>query len=155
MLLGFLLLKKKENEEKRNTVVQEINRILVVRTDRIGDVILTLPVIAALRHKFVHAHITLLMRHYTADIVQGNPDINEIIYDDEGDKEIPLLHQIQNIRAKKFDVVIVVKPSWRLALLFFFAGIPLRVGTGYRLYSFLLKVHLHSLLLKTFSPSQN
>ncbi|MEK7264094.1 MAG: glycosyltransferase family 9 protein [Bacteroidota bacterium] len=125
--------------------MQEINRILVVRTDRIGDVILTLPVIAALRRKFVHAHITLLMRHYTADIVQGNPGINEIIFDDEGDKEIPLLLQIQNIRSQKFDVVIVVKPSWRLALLFFFAGIPLRIGTGYRLYSFLFnkKIYEH------------
>lgn len=125
--------------------MKEIRRILVVRTDRIGDVILTLPVITALRRKFTNAHIAMLIRHYTTDIVQENPDINEIIFDDDGTREISLMQQVRNIRAKQFDVVVVAKPSWRLALMFFCAGIPVRIGTGYRLYSFLFnkKINEH------------
>jgi len=42
------------------------------------------------------------------------------------------------IRKRQFDTVILVHPTLRLAWLMFRSGIPVRVGTGYRAYSFLL-----------------
>ena len=44
---------------------------------------------------------------------------------------------LAEIRRAQFDAVVVAFPRFRIALLLWLAGIPVRVGTGYRWYSFL------------------
>lgn len=114
-----------------------IKRILLVRTDRLGDVILTLPMLAALRSCFPDAYIAMLLRRYTGEIVVGNPHVDELIWYDDGVENIPLYAMRRIIRQKQFDTVIVGYPTLRLAWLMFSARIPVRVATGYRYYSFL------------------
>ncbi len=53
------------------------NRILIVRTDRIGDVLLTTPVSRRLRETFPGAHIAWLVRPYTAPLLEQNPDVSK------------------------------------------------------------------------------
>lgn len=114
-----------------------IKRILLVRTDRLGDVILTLPMLPALRHCFPDASIAMLLRRYTGEIMEGNPHVDELIwYDRDGDL-IPFGEMCTTLRARHFDAAIVVYPRLRLAWLMFRSGIPVRIGTGYRYYSFL------------------
>ena len=48
-------------------------RILVVRPDRIGDVVLSLPVLNALRHRWPKAYLAMLARPYTRDVLERNP----------------------------------------------------------------------------------
>jgi ADP-heptose:LPS heptosyltransferase len=60
---------------------QQLQKIVVVRTDRIGDVILTLPTIEALKLNFPNARIAMLLRSYTAGLVEGIADV--FIYDRE------------------------------------------------------------------------
>ena len=60
------------------------SRILVVRTDRVGDVVLATPLIRALRITFPDAHIAALVRPYTRDVLLHNPHLNEILVDDLG-----------------------------------------------------------------------
>jgi ADP-heptose:LPS heptosyltransferase len=112
-------------------------RILLVRTDRLGDVVLTLPMLPVLRAAFPRAHIAMLLTKYTGEIVKGNPYVDELIwYGDEGDV-VPFRTMVQEIRKRRFDAVIVARPTPRLAWLMYRAGIPLRIGTGYRYYSVL------------------
>jgi heptosyltransferase-3 len=54
-------------------------RILVVTLRRIGDVLLTTPLIRSLRRAWPDATIDVLVFDGTADIVKGNPDINDVI----------------------------------------------------------------------------
>lgn len=116
---------------------QQLKRILVVRTDRLGDVVLTLPVLSLLRRHFPQAHIGMLLRRYTGAIVLGNPHLDSVQwYDDEGG-EIPFGRMLRQIRKECYDAVVVVHPTFRIALLAFLAGISLRVGSGYRFYSIL------------------
>ncbi len=116
-----------------------MKKVLVVRTDRLGDVILTLPVLSRLRACFPRAYLAMLLRRYTGAIVEGNPCADELIwYDDERGGEVPFGDMVKVIRERQFDAVILVHPTLRLAWLMFRAGIPVRVGTGYRAYSFLL-----------------
>jgi heptosyltransferase-3 len=114
-----------------------IQRILLVRTDRLGDVLLTLPVLPILRAAFPTVTIELLLRRYTGEIVEGNRFVDGLLWYDEGDDLVPFGEMLRRIKRGKFDAVVVVHPTWRLALLMFLARIPLRIGTGYRYYSLL------------------
>lgn len=53
-------------------------KILVLRRDNIGDLVCTLPLVAALRHVLPGARIDLLVNSYCAPVVEGNPDINHL-----------------------------------------------------------------------------
>jgi heptosyltransferase III len=54
-------------------------RILVIALRRLGDVLLTTPLIASLRQSFPDATIDALVFDDTAGILQGNPDIDHVI----------------------------------------------------------------------------
>lgn len=106
-------------------------RILVVRTDRIGDVLLSTPVIKALRDKFPRAHIAVMVGPYAREIVEGNPYLNEVIVYDKDARQKgwwASLRFARALKAKKFDLALVLHPTNRAHLLAFFAGIPKRVG---------------------------
>jgi heptosyltransferase-3 len=126
-------------------VTQTFKRILIVRTDRIGDVILTLPMAEVLKQNFPHVHLTLLVRRSTAELVEGNRFVDQILFYDDGKNFVPFFHLLTLLRRQRFDVVIHTYPRIRLALITWLANIPLRVGTGYRWYSFLFnkKVYEH------------
>jgi heptosyltransferase-3 len=114
-----------------------IKRILLVRTDRLGDVILTLPMLPVLRSCFPDARISMLLRRYTGAIIEGNPLVDALIWYDDGNGIIPFRDMCRTLRKEHFDAAIVVYPTMRLAWLMFRSGIPLRLGTGYRSYSLL------------------
>ena len=60
-------------------------RILVTRTDRIGDLVLSTPVFSELRKKYPKAWIACLTFLENQEIVAGNPFLNEVIlYDKKG-----------------------------------------------------------------------
>jgi heptosyltransferase III len=113
-------------------------RILVVRTDRLGDVILTLPMLALLRRRYPDAWLGMLLSRYTGEIVRSHPHVNVLLWNDEGGKPRPTADLIAEIRAQRFDTVFLVHPTPRLAWIMVRAGIPRRIGTGYRYYSVLL-----------------
>jgi heptosyltransferase III len=118
-------------------LAKEPERILLVRTDRLGDVILTLPMIGVLRKQYPHAAISMLLQHYTGEIVQGHRELAGILWYDGDGRPVPFFAMLRSIRAHRFDAVVVARPTPRLAWLMFLARIPVRIGTGYRAYSFL------------------
>lgn len=117
--------------------MSEQHRILIIRTDRLGDVILTLPMLPVLREWYPDAHLVMMLNHYTGEIVRGNPSLDGIIWDDADGRPVPAKQLVREIRQHEFTTVFVVHPTPRLAWLVARAGIPERVGTGYRLYSFM------------------
>ena len=54
-------------------------RILVIALRRLGDVLLTTPLIASLRRAWPDATIDALVFADTAGILNGNPDINTVV----------------------------------------------------------------------------
>jgi ADP-heptose:LPS heptosyltransferase len=110
----------------------------VVRTDHLGDVILTLPMLAVLRSRYPDAWLGMLLSRYTGEIVRNHPSVNVLLWNDEGGQPRPAADIIREIRAQKFDTVVLVHPTARLAWIMARAGIPVRIGTGYRYYSLLL-----------------
>ncbi len=53
-------------------------RILLSRTDRVGDLILSTPAIASVRRSFPDAHITLACSRYNSVVVDRSPDVDEL-----------------------------------------------------------------------------
>jgi len=111
--------------------------VLVVRTDRLGDVILTLPVLSVLRDYLPHARLMMLLRRYTGQIVEGSPDVDEILWYDDARGPVSFLRMVRTLRRFRFEAAIVARPELRVALLLACARIPIRVGTGFRYYSWL------------------
>jgi heptosyltransferase-2 len=120
-------------------------KILLVRTDRIGDVVLSLPMAEIIKKKYPQSKVAYFIREYTSALPDGNPFVDEIIIAEESAGEILFSKNLQKIKSKKFDTCVVINPTLKIALLMFLAGIKNRVGTGYRWYSFLFnrKVYEH------------
>jgi ADP-heptose:LPS heptosyltransferase len=106
-------------------------RILVTRTDRIGDLVLTTPLFKALREKFPKAWIAAAVFLEHREIVQENPFLDEVILYDKKGSEHGLWGQFrfsQKLRSKKFDAVIHAHGTNRIHLAAWLAGIPVRIG---------------------------
>jgi len=113
-------------------------RILVIRTDRMGDLLLTLPAAAALRRSFPDAFLAMMVHSSMRELAEHCPDLNAVITDgpeDSGFRHLTAF--IRKIRSQRFDVALIMHPTFRLAAAVLLAGIRCRIGTAYRFYSFL------------------
>jgi heptosyltransferase-2 len=111
-------------------------RILIARTDRIGDVVLSTPVIKALRDKFPDAYICFMTGPEAKDIVEGNPFLDEVIVLDKDSQHrglFGLLRLAGDIKRKKIELALALHPTNRVHLLVFLARILKRVGFNRRL----------------------
>ena len=115
--------------------------ILIVRTDRLGDVVLTTPVIAALRKACPKARISIMVRNETRDVVEGNLYLDQVIvYDREKTHKGPwgFWKFIFRLRREKFDLAIVLHTKKITNAICFLAGIPHRLGYKNEKFGFLL-----------------
>src|SRR5438552_374617 len=110
-----------------------INKVLIVRTDRLGDVLLTTPVATALRQAFPKSVISWLVRPYTAPLLEHNPDVDQVLVD----RGQPMSELIDLIKKERFDAAIVAYPRWRIAWALWRAHVPLRIGPASKPYSVL------------------
>lgn len=111
--------------------------ILIVRTDRIGDVVLSIPMASAIKKSLPETKVSFLVRSYTAPLLKNHPAIDKVLIVSEKNGSIHFGDTIKTIKQHQFDFVFTVYPKALLAFLLFFSKIPQRVGTGYRWYSFL------------------
>lgn len=119
-------------------------RVLIVRLDRIGDVLLSTPVIKAVREVCPNGYIAFMARRYAKDILEGNPYLDEVIVYEKTGREKGLLKNLDFIRAlrrKKFDIALILHPTKRSHLLVSLAGIPETVGYNKK-WGFLLTTRL-------------
>lgn len=107
-------------------------RILVVRTDRVGDTTYITPAIRELRRTFPEAFIATLTQPHTSKIFFNNPHLDLILTDDL--KKENFWEVVKEIRKHKFTHALLMFPTERAAYQLFFAGIPYRVGVGHILY---------------------
>lgn len=125
-----------------------IRNILACRTDRLGDVVLTLPACTVLREQYPDANIRFLARKYAKPLVQMHSAVDEVcLYDPEGRHKgwAGIRRLADELRQMKLDLAILFYPRPALALALWLARVPMRVGTGYRWYSSLLnrRIKIH------------
>jgi heptosyltransferase-2 len=99
--------------------------------DRLGDVVLSTPVLQRLRERFPQAFIAMMVRPPCRDVVDGHPAVNDVIvYDKEGAHRSPLAtwRFARQLRGYGFDTALVLHPSNRSHWIPWLAGIPTRIG---------------------------
>lgn len=108
-------------------------RILLSRTDSIGDVVLTLPMAGLIKKAMPQAEVQFLGRNYTRSVVACSEHIDRFRNWDELEKlEDKIV--VQEIKDWKVDVWIHVFPVKEIAVLVRKAGIGVRIGTSGRFY---------------------
>jgi len=113
--------------------MQKFDRILISRMKFIGDVVLTTPVVRAVRERFPSAHIAYLAEKQAVSLLEGNPHLNELIaFDFSKPGFLEQLRVIQRLRKGKFDVFIDLFCNPRTALLARSSGAPVRIGKEVR-----------------------
>lgn len=115
-------------------------KIAVVRTDKLGDMILTLPMIKVIKELFPEKHISLISSNYTIVLTENCEYIDKTFFLEDyrdGIKEI--------FNNERFDVIFFPRPKFNECLNAFITGQKLRVGSAYRWYSFLFnyKIYAH------------
>ena len=103
------------------------NKIIISRTDAIGDVVLTLPMASLLKKTFPHCKIIFLGSAYTKDVVACCSDVDEFIVFDE--------EKLNEIGA---DTIVHVFPNKAIAATAKKVGIKNRIGTSHRWYNWFM-----------------
>lgn len=150
-LLGGELFRDHSLPRPQEPVPASISRILVVRLDTIGDVLLSEPAIAALRQRFPNARLDAVVAPVGKAVLAGSPDIdNFFIYDapwhaawrgrpvkwrDEWGKLGPALGEL---RRQRYDLALELRGDFRDILFTAAVGARITVGSGWRGGGFML-----------------
>jgi predicted lipopolysaccharide heptosyltransferase III len=118
-------------------------KILLSRLRFIGDVVLTTPIIRAMRAAYPEAHIAYLAERKAVSLLQHNPYLNELIpYDIEKNIFSQILFY-RRLHTSRYDLVIDFFGNPRTALLTYATGARVRLGlderTRSRLYTLRVK----------------
>lgn len=116
----------------------DFERILIVRLGAIGDVVHTLPALAALRRAWPQAHLAWAVeRGGPAKLLQGNPLLDELIeLDLRGWRKslarartwAAIRSSVAGLRGRRFDLALDFQGLWKSAMVAWAAGVPRRWG---------------------------
>lgn len=115
-------------------------KILIIQTAFIGDVILTTPLIEATKMIFPNADIHFLTIPATANLVESHPNVDKcLIFDKRGRNRgmLNLFRFAQQLKAERYDLALIPHRSLRSAMLVFLANVPQRIGFDRSAGSFL------------------
>jgi heptosyltransferase-2 len=100
-------------------------KILVRATNWVGDAVMSLPALEAIRARQPQSEISILARSWVADLYRGQGFADRLlVLDDAGEKR----SLIGELRRERFDVAVLLPNSFASAWLVWRAGIPERIG---------------------------
>ncbi len=118
-----------------------VNKILLIRVEHIGDVILATPAFRALKEKYPDAKIDVLVRSNSKIILEGNKNVKAIEFNPpwlaKGGSLSEVFSMIPKLKKEKYDIIIDMHGDPRNILLSSLIG-GYRIGFGIRGFGFLL-----------------
>ena len=115
-------------------------KILVVRPDRIGDVVLSTPVFEALKMNILDSEITALVAEHVKPVVEHNPFLSGVLTYSPQEKHRGFkgfFRFVSELRKGRYDFVVVLQVQFLVSLAISLARIPQRVGPYSKWYSYL------------------
>jgi len=121
--------------------VEEFKKIAIVKLSALGDIVHALPVASALRERYPHAHLAWIVERKGRAILEGNPDLDEIITFDKARwiRELPYPHRTLSViweighfayllRTANFDLAIDLQGLMKSGILTWLTGASVRIG---------------------------
>lgn len=112
------------NIENDGVDFSEIERILVIKLQHLGDVLLTTPIYKTVKEQFPHINIDVLIYQETKEVLLGNTDLDNIFTIDRKWKKKGLYYQCQKevelfkqLKAQKYNLILNLTDRWRGAWL--------------------------------------
>src|ERR1044072_8318157 len=110
-----------------NMQAESIKRVVVRGTNWVGDSVMTIPALRALRGVLPDANITLVIRPGTKGIFAEADFLDDVlVYDRKG--PLSVIPQIREWKRRKFDLAVLFQNAFEAALIPFLAGVPVRLG---------------------------
>ena len=105
-IIGFFFGKKKSPPLPINFT--SASSVLVIRTDRLGDVVLSTPVYESIKKSFPHLRVSVIVNRSNIPILTDNPNVDEIIPFDP--KNIGII--IKQLRYNEFDIAFTLNKKF-------------------------------------------
>lgn len=113
------------------------NRILVIQTAFIGDVILSTSMVESLKGRFPDASIDFLLRKGNEQLFENNPNVSELlVWDKKSNKLKNMMRIVRSIRTKEYDLLINLQRYLSTGLFTLFAKAKYKVGFSQNPLSF-------------------
>jgi len=119
------------------------HRILIARTDALGDLVLSLPLVAALKQKFPDSTVGLLVRPYAEAVARAARGVDVVVMWTEEDAKSPARVGKDTLEAGQWDAVVLAYPDAGVAIASKKAAIAIRCGTARRKHMFHRMTHLN------------
>jgi len=102
----------------------DFSKILIRATNWVGDAVMCVPALIAIRGRFPRAHIAILAKPSVADLYRREPFADEVILYNRQSR----WKMSRELRAHRFDCAILLQNAFEAALIAWLAGIPTRIG---------------------------
>ncbi|MBW1920463.1 MAG: glycosyltransferase family 9 protein [Deltaproteobacteria bacterium] len=112
---------------------QNTRNILVIQLGDLGDVVLTIPTLRALRENFPGSRLVVVLREKARGLLEGSPWVAEVVYVSKKKRNVPeeLAYQVtffSKLRKHHFDVSFDLRTGTRGAFLSLLSGARIKVG---------------------------
>ena len=133
-----------------------MNKILIIQTAFIGDVILATPIIEKLSEFYPDSQIDFLLRKGNEKLLTNHPKINEVlIWAKQGKKYRSLFQIINLVRSKKYDCVINVQRFLAAGIITALSGAKVKVGFSKNPMSFAFNKKIRHQIIGQHETSRN
>ena len=105
-----------------------LKKILLRGPNWVGDSVLAIPAMKAVRARFPEAEITLLVRPWVAGIFRTAPFIDHLWSEPRPAGISEWMRIINSIRKSRFDLALLFPNSFESAVMIFLGGVPQRIG---------------------------
>ena len=105
-----------------------LKKVLMRGPNWVGDSVLAIPTMKAVRAKFPEAEITLLVRPWVAGVFKGAPFIDHLWTEPRPASVGDWIRITREIRRNRFDLALLFPNSFESAAMMFVGRIPRRVG---------------------------
>ena len=120
----------------------KIRRILIRPSNWVGDVVMNIPAIEAVRENFPESTISVVARPWVTPLLENHPAVDHVLPIIKGSGHLSRVSEIirvaGQIRREKYDLAVLLQNAFEAALLTYMAGINLRVGYNTDWRGFLL-----------------
>jgi len=108
--------------------VARLDRVCIVMLAAVGDAVHALPVVNAIARKHPAARITWVMQPGLTGLIEGHPNVHEIIRFDRAKGTRGFLDVRAALAKREFDVVLVLQPYLKSGIVASFTRAPVKLG---------------------------